>query len=79
MKRDEIVLATQEEAGAIIGRLAFLIATYKKATVSDFYAMMGLDSNYGDTKHGWTDMIDAKVCRVNHGYVLDLPSTMELE
>jgi hypothetical protein len=70
---DEIILATRGEAQEVLDRLFDLVARYETATVADLYELVGVTGSYTDDKWGWTDIRDADIKRVSHGYLLDLP------
>jgi hypothetical protein len=76
---DEIILATRVEAEEVIDRLFDLVSKYEVATVGDLYDLVGITSNYTDSKWGWEDIRGAGVTKVRNGYLLDLPRPEPIE
>lgn len=71
---DEIVLASRNEAEAVLEQLFELVSKYGSVNVADLYASVGLASTHVDNKWGWTDLRGAGVTKVRGGgYLLDLP------
>jgi len=76
---DEIILATRVEAEEVIDRLDDLVQRYESATVADLYELVGVTPEYTDDKWGWTSLQGARIDRIRHGYVLDLPKPEPLD
>ena len=70
---DDIVLESREEAEEVLEAMAELIDSYGSASVSDFLALVGEESEYTDDKYGWTNLVRARVDRVRGGYIIVLP------
>ncbi len=75
---DEIVLEQRGEAEDVLSHLVDLIKDYGMASVADYYDLVGIEVNFTDNKWGWTNLRDAYVDRVRHGYVIKLPRTEEI-
>lgn len=71
----DIVLDNRGAAEEVIDALAELVSNYGKATVSDFYELVGITGSYTDDKWGWFSMVGARVERVGSGYLIALPRT----
>lgn len=75
----EIEMASRGEAEEVLSQLVDLTVDYEQATVSDFYASVGITPNYNDEKWGWEDLSMACVKRTRSGYIIDLPSPQWLD
>lgn len=71
---DEFIMATRGEASLVLDALNDRIERFGAATVSDLYDMLGESGSYTDVNYGWTEIMDARITRVDRGYLLDLPS-----
>jgi hypothetical protein len=69
------VLDNRGAAEEVIDALTELISSYGKATVSDFYELVGITGSYVDDKWGWYSMVGARVERVSNGFLISLPRT----
>lgn len=76
---DDIIFESRPEAEEVLSHLADLVADYGVASVADFYDLSGLDSQYTDNKHGWTNLRDAHTDRVRNGYIIRFPRTKPLD
>lgn len=72
---NEIVLDNRGAAEEVIDALTELISNYGKATVSDFYELVGITGSYTDDKWGWFSMVGAHTERVGNGFLIALPRT----
>lgn len=70
----DVVFETRKEAEQVLELLRDIIYTYDLATCADYYDLVGLQPDYKDNRHGWTDLKDAVVKRVSRGYIIDLPN-----
>lgn len=75
---DNIVLATRNEAEEVLDNLREVITNYKEVSIDDLYGLVGITSTYLDTKKGWTDLKNASISRVRHGYIINFPKTIEM-
>lgn len=75
----EIIFDNRGEAEEVLSALAELIDKYEYASVSDFYALVGEDSEFTDEKYGWLNITRARVERTRYGYVIMLPRPIALE
>ena len=76
---DDIVLETRGEAEEVVSLLVELTDTYGMATVADLYDLVGITSEFTDTKYGWETLGGATVDRTRNGYLLNLPRTIQLD
>lgn len=67
------VLATREEAEKVLAELHEHIDLYGYATISDYYELVEIESNYEDHQYGWTSMNDAFVVPRKQGFAIKLP------
>lgn len=75
---DNIIFESRSEAEEVLEAMAELINTYGYVSLSDFYSLVGEESEYTDEKYGWTNMIRARVERVRGGYIINMPRAMAL-
>lgn len=75
---DNFIFTHQWEAEDVLAHLVDLVQEYGEATVSDFYELSNVESEYTDTNYGWTNLRDAYVDRTRNGYVIAFPPTRPL-
>jgi len=76
---DDIVIGSRAEAEDVLSSLVDLIDNYDAATVSDFYDLVGMTSDFTDNKYGWRNLNRATVNRVRDGYILAMPKPIPLD
>ena len=76
---DEIILPTRREAQEILEQLFYILEKFEEVTVEDLYKLAGEPVEWTDDKWGWTDLGGARVQRISHGYLLDLPRPEPLD
>lgn len=76
---DEIIIDSRAEAEEVLSSLVELIDTYGVATVSDFYDLIGMTSDFTDNKYGWKNLNRSSVNRVRDGYILSMPRPIPLD
>ena len=77
---NEIYLSSRGEADEVLNNLVDLVLDYRQATVADLYDLVGIQSNYTDTKYGWYDLSSASHSRMRNGeYILNLPRPVLLD
>lgn len=71
----EIIITTRQEAEEVLDRLYDLVSKYDVATISDLYALTGIETSHTDTNWGWTELRGSGVGRIRGGggYLLNLP------
>jgi hypothetical protein len=77
-KTDEIVLASENEANAVLSAMKDILNKYEQVTFADLLELVGIASVYKDNRIGWTSLRNVEVKAVKDGFILDLPSTKEL-
>jgi hypothetical protein len=70
---DEVILPDRNEANDVLESMGNVIDEHGCVSVADFYEMLGERPNHVDAKYGWFDLRNARVRRVNNGYLLELP------
>ena len=75
---DGIILATRADAVAVLNQLRDTIADYERATVADYYDLVGISSNFTDNSFGWTNLDSAYVSATRGGYTIILPKARAL-
>lgn len=75
---NEIIVPTRAEAEGIITKMFEVLEKYHAVTVADLYRMIGVSSDYMDSKWGWTNLDSADVKRVRDGVLLVLPNPQDL-
>lgn len=78
-KFDDIIIESRGEAEEVLSSLVDLIDNYDVATVSDFYDLVGMTSDFTDNKYGWRNLNRATVNRVREGYILVMPKPQPLD
>ena len=78
-KYDDVVIESRAEAEEVLSNLIELIEQYDVAKLSDFYDMVGIDSDFSDEKYGWTNLSRATVSRVRDGYTIILPKPKPID
>lgn len=76
---DDILLETRGEAEEVLSLLVELTDSYGMATVADLYDLVGVTSEFTDTKYGWESLGGATVDRTRSGYLINLPRTIQLD
>lgn len=69
----DIILEDRVSAERVIEGMYNLLNEYEVVTVSDFYSLLGVSSDYTDQNYGWTDLRGSDVRIVPQGYMLVLP------
>lgn len=77
---DDLIFSMRGDAELVLTRMYELLGTYRAVSIADMFDLAGVTSpnGYTDNKYGWTDLSDARVIRVNGGYVIDLPRAQQL-
>ena len=72
---DDIVLETRGEAEEVLEDLMSLVDKYEVASVSDFYAMVDMTSNFAEQDYGWDNLTthNTRIERVREGFIIHLP------
>lgn len=77
---EDIAFDTRAEAEDVLSYLLDCLEEYDLVSVSDFYDIVGMTSEYTDAKWGWYNLSRAGVMKSRHGYFyLQLPRPMALE
>jgi hypothetical protein len=64
----------REDAQLVLAALHDSIQEYGKATVGDFYALAGKNTNYTHQSWGWDDLSGVTIHGTPDGFVIGLPS-----
>ncbi len=75
---DDIVFDNRGDAEEVLYRMEELLERFDMVSVADLFDMAGISCNYTDNKYGWTDLRNARVERVNDGYIIKLPRATSL-
>lgn len=68
------------DAEAVLDGMYTHLDQYQVVTVSNFYDLANVSSNYTDERYGWTDLLGTRIERVRNGqYIIDLPAPVLLE
>lgn len=76
---DDIVFNNLGQAREVLRRLEMTLAEYKAVSVSQFYDICGVQSNYTDIKYGWFSFEGTTIQRSGSGYILRLPKAELLD
>jgi hypothetical protein len=77
-KKPPEVVDTRYDAELVLDSLNDCITEYGRATVGDFYDLVGYDTENTDYKWGWTDLSAARVRKIRGGWLIDLPRAKSL-
>lgn len=72
------VFETSGVAQSILLNMCDIIDEHDYVSVEDFYGLCGEPSHYADSTIGWKSMMDTKVIKKEHGYIIDLPEPESL-
>lgn len=77
---NDLIFNMRGDAELVLAKMWELLGTYRAVSIADMFDLAGVSSpnGYTDNKYGWTDLHDARVVRVNSGYIIDLPTAMQL-
>ncbi|MDR2395818.1 MAG: hypothetical protein LBD57_04395 [Endomicrobium sp.] len=75
----EVILESREEAEKVLEHLRKFIKHYREVCVTDFNALVGINSSFSDYNLGWHDLTEACVTKVFDGYLLSLPTPVFLD
>lgn len=75
---DGIILESRADAIAVLNQLRDLITDYDRATVADYYDLVGMSSKFTDNNFGWTNLDSAYISNVRGGYTIILPKARAL-
>jgi len=76
--RTEVILSSKGEAELVVTHLTRIIEDYGHASVSDLYDLVGLPTEYNDSKWGWKSLPQYNLRQVPRGLALDLPDVEPL-
>lgn len=71
--RDDIILASREEASLVLERMNDIIDQFEVVSVADLNDLVGVPSSHVDNKWGWQYLGDVQIRQLREGFLLDLP------
>jgi len=73
-KVDDITFDSRGDAEQVLDGMLEILDQFEQVTVSDYYDLCGVSSDFTDNKYGWTDLRDARVVRAGRdGFMISLP------
>lgn len=72
------IFETSGAAQNVLRGMEDVISEYGYVSVQDFYDLCGGPSHYVDSTIGWKSIMDTKVIKKEHGYIIDLPEPESL-
>lgn len=79
-KLDDIVIDSRADAEEVLFHLVDLVQDYGSASISDFFSLVGINTEYTDQQYGWRNLEGANVLRLREGgFVLNLPRPIFLD
>lgn len=75
---NDIVYHSKGDAVRALASMYELLSEYRVVRVSDLYHESGLNAEYSDHRHGWTDIDSAKIEKVKDGYIIRMPKALLL-
>jgi|GEM_PF-1721444 len=70
---EDVVVATREDANAILSRMFDILDTYEVVSRADLYELAEINTEPIDNNWGWDDLSDASVRQTRNGFIIDLP------
>ncbi len=77
-KTTDYMFSSKSEAESFLDNLRKVIEDYGYASVTDLCDLLGLTSEYSDTKQGWMDLSDVIISKVNGLYRVVLPKPQKV-
>jgi hypothetical protein len=74
----DVLVATREDADAVVERLMDILNQYEVASVADLHYLIGLESEPIDNKWGWTYLNNIEVRQTRDGFLIELPGLEEI-
>ena len=74
----DILFDTRHDAEVTLEDMRQQVNTYGYVTMAYMYELVGLNSNYTQSKIGWTSLFDAEIQRVRLGYIIKLHAPADL-
>lgn len=75
---DEVIFATRHDIEESLEVLKDICEKYGHCTIADLYELAGLPIYYTNKALGWHNLDDVTIKRVKDGYVLDLPTPVNI-
>ena len=75
----EWVLCSRHSAENVLTAMTTLIDSQGRASVSDYYNIVGVARALNDDRRGWTNLLQAEVLRVRTGYIINLPRPVDID
>lgn len=72
----DYTFATRSDAEEVLRSLRELIDMYDRASVADFYDLVGQSTDYTENKYGWLNLDRARVMTCRDGYYIELPKAI---
>lgn len=76
--RDDLVLASREEADLVLEQMYVILDSYEVVTVGDLNELVGFPSTHVDNKWGWTELGNVRIQQVREGFLIDLPAAVPI-
>lgn len=76
---DDVVVNTMGDAQRVLSEMEKILGTYRVVTVLDLYEASGVSTRWSDRDYGWTDLRQARIIRVNGGYLIKMPRPMPID
>ena len=71
---DDIIFPSRGDAEQVLDGMLEILDQYDQVTVSDFYDLCGVTTEFTDNKYGWKDLRNARVVRNGRdGFMIELP------
>ncbi len=70
----QIELRTAAEATLVFDAMHSIMNQFKNVCVSDLHDLVGLRSDYTDSRQGWSSLSEMKIVKKEESYLIDLPN-----
>lgn len=74
----QFAIKSESDAMAIVSDLRDRICDYGQATISDYYDMIGQQTDFSQDRYGWTSLNGVNIRKVSNGWVIDFPQVKRL-
>jgi hypothetical protein len=74
----DVVLSSRADAENVLDQMRAMIVEYGVASISDFYGLLGITSDFTDEKWGWEDLRTAHIRQIAGGHQIIMPRAIAL-
>jgi len=75
---DEIIVGTRREGEEVLGSMKDILHDYGQVSIADFYELVGIPTEFSDSKKGWKELRYTGLHKSRYGYTFSLPDPIDL-